>query len=370
MQTILKFGGTSISYAGGLTKVLNIVRSKLETCSRISIVISAFAGQTDKLLELATDKDSRQKLTAEIKDFHLSFLSEVAAQSSKDGVNKLINELSAEKIDGSLESIDRILSYGERLSLCVIGEVFSNSFKDFSVIDSRDFLCTNEDFGTAAIDFEKSENKVREILAKTKNFITNGFIGRSTSGKTTTLGRGGSDYTATFLAYASNAKEIEIYTAVDGVLTADPKRVNSAFKLPHLSYEEALELCHFGSKVIFPRAIQPALEKQIPIYIKNYQHPEQPGTVISKAPPPENFLVTGVSSISDIALIRLEGSGLYGVAGIAKRLFAALSDKKISVILISQASSESSICFAIPTSSCKQAEQTINDAFPTREPYS
>ncbi|MEQ1790014.1 MAG: aspartate kinase, partial [Rickettsiales bacterium] len=247
MQTILKFGGTSISYAGGLTKVLNLVRHKLESQKQISIVISAFAGQTDKLLELATDKASRERLTAEINDFHLSFLAEVAPQASKDGVNKLINELSSEKFDGSLESIDRILSYGERLSLCILGEVFSANFKDFSVVDSRDFICTNEDFGTASIDFEKSEKKVSEIVSKTKNFITNGFIGKSANGKTTTLGRGGSDYTATFLAYASDAKEIEIYTAVDGVLTADPKRVSSAFKLPHLSYEEALELCHFGS---------------------------------------------------------------------------------------------------------------------------
>ena len=359
MQTILKFGGTSISYSGGLSKVIEIVRKKSEKNSPLTVIISAFAGQTDKLLALV--ETANTKLIEEIKDYHINLASEFSAEPNK--VLKIIEELKAEKIENSPESKDRILGYGERLSLAILSEVFTKNFSDFDAVDSRDFICTNEDFGSASIDFELSEKKVKEKFSGKKNIITNGFIGRSPSGKTTTLGRGGSDYTATFIAYALNAKSIEIYTAVDGVLTADPKRVNSAFKLPQLSYEEAIELCHFGSKVIFPRAIQPALEKQIPIYIKNYQSPEAAGTLISKTPPPENFLVTGISSISDVSLLRLEGSGLYGVAGIAKRLFAALSDKNISVILISQASSESSICFAIPSSSTKVAEQTINQAF-------
>ena len=193
--------------------------------------------------------------------------------------------------------------------------------------------------------------------------IVTGFISTAKGGLTSTLGRGGSDYTASLLGAALHAEAIEIWTDVDGVLTADPRRVKQTLCIPKMTYEEAVEMSHFGARVIYPPTIQPAMEQSIPIYIKNSFSPDAPGTLISHESAEDKKAVKGISSISSVSLLTLSGGGLFGVPGIAARLFEALAEASINVILITQGSSEHSISFAVDPKYANKAKKAIEDKF-------
>ena len=250
----------------------------------------------------------------------------------------------------TVRTLDYIMSFGERISAYIISEAFKNQGHAAEFLDARKVIRTDANFGYAKVDFETTNKLIRDHFKHHADVqIITGFIGTSESGETTTLGRSGSDYTAAIFAGALHATDLEIWTDVDGMMTADPRKVKKAFTVPEMSYEEAMELSHFGAKVIFPSTMQPAMVNQIPIWIKNTFNPSFKGTVIH-AKSANGKMIKGISSMNGVSLLSLQGSGLLGVVGASMRLFATLARENINVILISQASSEHSICFAVEQS--------------------
>ncbi|HUM51207.1 MAG TPA: aspartate kinase, partial [Chitinophagales bacterium] len=223
---------------------------------------------------------------------------------------------------------------------------------------------TDSNYLSAKVNFDKTNKNILDFFEAVNGVAcVTGFIGIDDNNNVTTLGRGGSDYTAAIFGAALKADIIEIWTDVDGVLTADPRRVEQAFTVPTLSYKEAMELSHFGAKVIYPPTIQPAYIKNIPLVIKNTFNPSHPGTYISKDAGKSNNAIKGISSISDITVLRMEGTGMVGVVGIASRLFGTLSRSAINIIFLTQGSSEHSICFGIVPGDVKKAQKAVEEEF-------
>ena len=269
----------------------------------------------------------------------------------------------------SLRTNDRIISFGELLSSKIISAFMQSKHIDHDWLDSRQLIKTNSNFGFATVDFE-STNKLIANKLKSSNkkiFIAPGFVSSDEDGNTTTLGRGGSDYTAAIYASAVNATSLEIWTDVSGMMTADPRWVSNAKPIAAISYLEAMELSHFGAKVVYPPTIQPVRQKNIPTLIKNTFAPDDAGTIIHELNNSPSVagggVITGISSINAVALLSLEGSGMIGIPGFSKRLFEALASEKINVILITQSSSEHSICVAINTSDVVKAKLVVDKAF-------
>ncbi|RYZ34477.1 MAG: aspartate kinase, partial [Sphingobacteriales bacterium] len=262
-------------------------------------------------------------------------------------------------------SKDRIGSYGEWLSSRIIAATIQSMGTDVIWKDSRELIVTNSNFTAAEVDFAQTSEKVRQFFSSTGHtlFLLPGFIAADKKGITTTLGRGGSDYTAAILAACLDASNLEIWTDVSGMMTADPRLTANARIIPHISYQEAMELSHFGAKVIYPPTIQPVMSKGIPVWIKNTFAPKDEGTLIESVATRNGNIVRGISSINNIALLSLEGSGMIGIPGFSKRLFEALSNERINVILITQSSSEHSICVAVDASAAAAAKQAVDTAF-------
>lgn len=373
---ILKFGGSSIGTPEKINNVVEIVKNCRNDYGKIGVVFSALHGITDKLILLsklaAKGDQSYQELYKQIEETHLDAIKKIISVKNQSSVlthvKLTLNELE-DVIHGvflvkelSLRTLDFVMSFGERISAFIIAKVFEDRNVEAEFLDSRDLIITDTTYGSARVIFEKTNDNVKTYFEKHKKLqIITGFIASSLEGQTTTLGRGGSDYTASIFAAALKAREIEIWTDVNGVLTADPKKVKKAFSIKSLTYEEAMELSHFGAKVIHPPTMQPALNKKIPIRIKNTFNPSFEGTIISEKGDSKAFSIKGISSIDDIALLRIQGSGMIGVAGIARRIFGALAAKKVSVILISQASSEHSICFAVLPQYSEDARKAIEE---------
>jgi len=375
---VLKFGGTSVANAENISKVVAIVKETVKKDTTV-VVVSALGGVTDLLLgaaALAADGDElyKEKLTT-IEQRHIEAVKQLipVAQQSQllSLVKKSCNEI--EDICNGIfllreltaRSKDRIGSYGEWLSSQIIAAKFKADGTDAVWKDARELITTNSDFTSAEVDFVATDKKINDFFLGEKSslFILPGFIAADRNGVTTTLGRGGSDYTAAILASALQADLLEIWTDVSGMMTADPRLTNNARIIPNISYQEAMELSHFGAKVIYPPTIQPVMSKGIPVWIKNTFAPADKGTVIESLTKGKGDIVRGISSINNIALISLEGSGMIGIPGFSKRLFEALSSEKINVILITQSSSEHSICVGIDSSSVEKAKQVVDAAF-------
>ena len=375
---VLKFGGTSVANAENINKVIEIIR---ESCKkdRTIVVVSALGGITDALLQcgiLAASEDEsyKEKLQA-IEQRHLetvkSLIPITHQSSALSLVKKRCNELE-DICNGvfllgelSVRTKDKILSYGELLS----SQIMSSRLKTIGIEnewkDSRELISTDSQFGYAAVDFEMTNKKMRAFFpaVKTGLFIVPGFVASDSHGVTTTLGRGGSDYTAAIFAAALQADRVEIWTDVSGMMTADPRLVSNARVIPNISYQEAMELSHFGAKVIYPPTIQPVMSKSIPVWIKNTFAPADMGTLIEKVASKNGSSIRGITSINHIALLSLEGSGMVGIPGFSKRLFESLSNEKINVILITQASSEHSICVGVEEASVSKAKEIVDRAF-------
>lgn len=362
---ILKFGGTSVKTAERIKDVIAIIK---QSGTKIAVV-SALGGVTDDLINTARKAAAGDKNYLldfkQIQNRHLEAAKKIAPQKSLPQIRETIKELEA-ILHGifllkeiSNRSLDLVMSFGERLSAIIVSAGANAEF-----LDTRALIKTDENFGHARVDFIASDKNIQEYFSKHKKLqIATGFIASTYQGETTTLGRGGSDYTASILGAALSVEEIEIWTDVDGIMTADPRKTDKAFSLHQLSYAEAMELSHFGAKVIHPPTMQPALNKSIPIRIKNTMNPAFEGSVISKYSEPGKFPIKGISSISNISLLQVQGSGMIGIAGISHRLFGALAKERISIILISQASSEQSICFAIDPKSADLAKKAIEEEF-------
>ncbi len=374
---VLKFGGTSVANAQNIALVKDIISN--ERPNKLIVVVSAFGGVTDILLHtayLASNQDSSYKTTLkELEDRHLKSVKELIPINDQSAVlSKVKSELN--NLETLLEGAfligeitpqlsDKIVSYGELLSSYIICEYFKHEGLDATLVNSRDLIKTNNINGKATVNFESTNVNCKKFVEETiqKIIVAPGFVASSENGKPTTLGRGGSDYTAAIFAAAMDAEILEIWTDVSGMYTANPKLVKQAKAIPHISYEEAMELSHFGAKVLYPPTIQPVLAKGISIVIKNTFQPEDKGTLITKSANAQGKTVRGISHVENIALLSLEGPGMVGIPGISKRFFEVLSQSEISVILITQASSEHSICVGISADDIDKAVHIVNEAF-------
>jgi aspartokinase/homoserine dehydrogenase 1 len=374
---IAKFGGTSVGTAEAIHALVEIVRRR----GQHVVVVSALSGVTDELIATAKTAVSRgpaweDRITA-IEARHRAALDELASGENRLAAAARLESLSAELrevLTGvkalrelSKRVLDLVMSFGERMSSILVAAAFRESGIDAVDVDARGLIVVNEVFGNARPLREPTETAIASRLKPRSDGvplpIVTGFIGATIEGETATLGRGGSDFTAAILGAALGAEEVEIWTDVDGILSADPRKVPDAFSLECLSYEEAMELSHFGAKVIYPPTIQPALERGIPIRILNTFNPEFPGTLISSRASPSPYPVRGISSIPSTTMIRVQGPGMMGVTGIAMRLFGCLAGRGINIILISQASSERSICFCVSPADCEAALSAVAEEF-------
>ena len=375
---VLKFGGTSVANAQNIKLVLDIVLNKAKH-DKLAVVVSAFTKVTDLLVlasqKAASNDESFKEVVADIEKKHIDAIKELVPVSEQSGslshIKRIINHLET-LLDGcfllgelSPRTSDTILSFGELLSSYIIAEALKQQYKNSGYKDSRELIKTNNNFGKAAVNFEITNTLIADYFAanEAQIVIIPGFIASTNDGIGTTLGRGGSDYTAAILAGALDASVLEIWTDVNGMYTANPKIVKQAQPIATISYQEAMELSHFGAKVLYPPTIQPVLKKNIPVLIKNTFEPEAEGTLISNQNTSHANPVKGISHIDNITLITLEGSGMIGVAGSSKRLFEVLSHENINVIFITQASSEHSICVGILNSDADNAEDAVNKAF-------
>lgn len=375
---VLKFGGTSVGSPESIKSVKEIVRQYKADGQKIAVVVSALKGTTNALVEMGQkarlNDTSYQTILTNTENHHydtIRTLIPVAVQSKLlSGVKVLFNEI-GELLQGisllrecSPRTLDMLLSFGERLSSLIVSEYLKIEGIQAVQVDARQLIETNDQYNKARVNFEASNQKICDYFGKLDGLaIVTGFIAATAQGDTTTLGRGGSDYTAAILGAALDAQEIEIWTDVDGMMTADPRVVKRAFSLEHLSYEEAMELSHFGAKIIYPPTLQPAISQNIPLRIKNTFNPEFVGTLISKESAQGQFPVKGISSIDHIALLQVSGSGMVGVPGVSSRIFGALAQHQINIVLISQASSEHSICFAVAPEDAQEAKEVIEEAF-------
>ena len=371
---VLKFGGTSV---GSVNSILNVKKIVEAIDEPVVVIVSALGGITDKLLntsKIASEgNDDYQKEFTEIVNRHQTIIEGVVPETKQTEVKKRTMQILEELgnilrgvhliKDLSRKTSDTIVSYGERLSSYII----SNVIEDAILYDSRQFIKTIDQFNKHIVDFESTN----QLITKTfdplpKVALVPGFISTSTeTGEITNLGRGGSDYTAAILASALNASILEIWTDVDGFMTADPKVINSAYVIDRLSFTEAMELCNFGAKVIYPPTIYPVYHKNIPIRVCNTFNPDAPGTLITKerSKNEKKSIIKGISSINDTCLITVQGLGMVGVIGVNYRIFKTLAKNGISVFMVSQASSENNTTFAVKNADADLAVQVLNEEF-------
>jgi aspartokinase/homoserine dehydrogenase 1 len=379
MKKILKFGGTSCGSVDSIQSVLTIIESNWNSENKFALVFSAMSGVTNQLLDAgklaSLGKKPAEDIIASIENRHFEIIKHFIPLTGQSqviaSIRTLINEL-RDVLKGitlvkeiSPKSSDLLVSFGERLSTSLIASILSQKGLPVAFIDSREIIKTNDAFGKSEVDFVQTNSLIQAYFENIQDkiaFIT-GFIGSNTAGETTTLGRGGSDYSASIIGAALNVEEIEIWTDVDGIMTADPRKVASAFTIPSISYAEAMELTHFGAKVIYPPSLQPAFAKNIPIRVLNTFDQSFEGTVVSRIAKKSPYIITGISSIDRLALVNLQGSGMIGVAGVSAKLFTVLSRENISVVLISQASSEHSICFAIDPQMASLVQNLLEKEF-------
>lgn len=363
--------------ADAIKQVADIVKQKLKD-SPVLVVVSAMSGTTDLLLNCgakasATD-ESYKDLLKQIESRHLDTVKELIPVQQQSSVLSMVKRYCNEIEDicngiyllgeSSLRTKDKLVSYGELLSSTIINAAFHVNGTNSFWKDARELICTNSGFSNAVVDFDITNRQINNFIKDNSHqlIVIPGFIASDANKVTTTIGRGGSDYTAAILAAAVDAVALEIWTDVSGMMTADPRWVPNARIIPSISYQEAMELSHFGAKVIYPPTIQPVLNKNIPVWIKNTFQPLDHGTVIEYKPAPEN-IITGISSINSLALLSLEGSGMIGIPGFSSRLFAALANAQINVILITQGSSEHSICVGVDVSLATRAKEVVDKAF-------
>lgn len=375
---VLKFGGTSVGSAANIERVVAITAAALKK-GPVMVVVSALGGTTDKLIEAgrlaAGGNETYKQVLATVEERHLNCVKElipVAQQSAVlSEVKTLCNELEA-VCDGvfmlgelSNRTLDKVVSYGELMSSRMVSHKFKQSGLTHTWGDCRKLIRTDSNYTYAAVNFEDTNQFIGAFVQDSGGnlFLFPGFIGSDEHGVTTTLGRGGSDYTAAILAAAVDASALEIWTDVSGMMTADPRLVPNARVVPHISYMEAMELSHFGAKVIYPPTIQPVMSKGIPLWIKNTFAPQDEGTLVESRVEGQKEIVTGLSSMGKMALLLLEGSGMVGIPGFSKRLFEALSREKINVVLITQSSSEHSICVSVDEANAQRAKAAVDGEF-------
>ncbi len=376
---VLKFGGTSVANAENMSKVVDIVTKAVDR-DRTILVLSAISGCTDALIKigtLASERDESYKtlidgLQTRHHDIIKAFLPVEKQEDSIEVCDSLFDSLRSIAqgvyLLGELSpaSLDAIQSFGELWSTKIMATKLASIGIATKWVDSRQIVRTVAKGDKNVTDVQKTYSRVNEMVEDnnvTQLFILPGFIASDRLGRTTTLGRGGSDYTASLLAVGCKARILEIWTDVPGMMTSNPKVVPTARTISNISYKAALELSHFGAKVIYPPTIQPVVAEGIPIYIKDTFHPEAAGTLIEKHPPRSKDKLIGISNSDNIALLSLEGSGMVGIPGFSSRLFETLSQNDINIILITQASSVHTMCIAVSEKDAEKAREAADRCF-------
>lgn len=373
---VIKFGGTSVANSEAIDCVFNILKKNRRSTF---VVVSALSGITDTLLSMTYlaargDNSYNQKINL-LKKRHLDLINESLKNESQKKIINFLN-IKINEIKDLLSSVEalrefteksssRILSYGEILSSTIIYEILKSKKLNIVHKDSRDLIWTFNQNNRQIVDFDLTKKKINDFFKNenTDLVILPGFIASNENGDTTTLGRGGSDYSAAIFSNILNAEILEIWTDVSGMFTANPRLVKQAQPIPNLSYFEAMELSHFGAKVIYPPTLQPVMKKNIPIAIKNTFKPRDLGTLIGIKTKLNDQIVKGISHIDNISLITLEGNGMIGVPGFSSRLFKSITNAEINIIMITQASSEYSICIGVKSSDSNKAKEFIDEEF-------
>ena len=375
---VLKFGGSSVANATNINKVVDIVL-KAAIKEPTILVVSAMGGVTDSLINTGklseSGDESYKTILKELENKHLDAVRDLLPIQQQSAtlsqVKQKFNELEAIS-DGvfllgelSERTNDKMVSYGELLSSLMIAAKIKSIETSTLWVDSRLLIRTNSEHGKATVDFSITTENITGFYNTNaaKIYVAPGFISSDQHNHTTTLGRGGSDYTGAIYAAALQASVLEIWTDVSGMMTADPRLVNNARPIHRISYQEAMQLSHFGAKIIYPPTIQPVMKQNIPVWIKNTFAPEEYGTLIENISAHTDNIIRGISSINKISLLSLEGSGMVGIPGFSKRLFEALANESVNVILITQSSSEHSICVGINEAETAKAKRAIDHAF-------
>ena len=379
---VMKFGGTSVGTAARISDVVALVRAA-QAEEPVVVVVSAVSGVTDGLLLAAHEAAARRRLPAlqrviGLQEQHTALIAELALPTD------IGQELAAElhplwvELEGFIQSVgilgeatrrtlDYISSLGERISCRIVAATLRAHNCPATGVDASRVVVTDSTFGNAYPLMEATRLQAAAVLAPLMAAgrvpVVTGFIGANSDGIVTTLGRGGSDYSASILGSALAAREVVIWTDVDGVMTADPRVVADARTLPRLSYEEAAEMSYFGAKVLHPKTIAPAVERGIPVRIKNTFAPAAPGTLITADPAPAGDSIHAITAISHLALLTLQGKGMVGLPGVAARLFSTIARAEINVLMISQSSSEYNICVLIEEVHAAQAQAGIGREF-------
>ncbi|WP_214228964.1 bifunctional aspartate kinase/homoserine dehydrogenase I [Pedobacter sp. B4-66] len=376
-MNILKFGGTSVGSVESISALIEILKP-LQGDENPIVVLSAMGGVTNALLDMAENARNLRDYGDALKLVEEKHFKVIRTLLPAGAQNPVLTKLKIyfNELEDILQSVynlrelsaqtrDLILSYGERCSTVMISHIAKRQFPDALYVDGAELIKTDSNFGQAKVNTYMTEMLINDFYEANNNkmlFVT-GFISSNDEGRVTTLGRGGSDYTAAIWGAALNASEIQIWTDVDGMLTADPRIVKKAFSLSELSYTEAMELSYFGAKVIYPPTMIPAFLKKIPIVIKNTFNTAFAGTYIKHGVSPSNLPIKGISSIDEISVLNLSGSGMVGKAGFSGRLFSMLSREQVNVVLITQSSSEHSITFAVKPADSLKALSLINKEF-------
>ena len=376
---VLKFGGTSVANAEAIQQVVEIVSRSVDR-DRTILVVSAIRGCTDALIRIGNLASQRDEAYKEVIDSiqkqHHQIIKEVLPvekqEESRETCDSLFNSLRSIAqgvfLLGELSptSLDAIQGFGEQWSSRIIATKLASIGIATKWIDSRKIIRTVSKGEKNTVDVQKTYSRINEMIESnpiTQLFVMPGFIASDKQGRTTTLGRGGSDYSASLMAVGCKARALEIWTDVPGMMTANPKVVPTARTISNISYKAALELSHFGAKVIYPPTIQPVVTEGIPIYVKNTFDPQAHGTLIEKNPPRSKDSVIGISNSDNIALLSLEGSGMVGIPGFSSRLFETLSQNDINIILITQASSVHTMCIAVSEKDAEKAREAADRCF-------
>lgn len=379
VMKVMKFGGSSMGTSERVRGVIQLVEESKEQNFNVVVVVSAFSGVTESLIKmgrLAAVGDRRYHAMLDALEIrHIDLITNLLEEGElkkciisnlKGTFKELYDVLHGVYLlkELSLRSLDFIMSFGELLSAYILAEAFKSRGSDAEFLDARTLIKTDDSFGNALVYFERAYQNIQEYFNEHSALqVVTGFIASTFRNETTTIGRGGSDFTASIIGRALKASSIEIWTDVDGVMTADPRKVKKAFPIDAMTYEEAMEMSHFGATVLHPPTMHPAVEENIPVVIKNSFRPQVEGTRISNEVTKNGYIVKGISSIDDVALLRVQGPGMVGIAGTSMRLFGTLAKKGINVIMITQASSEHSICLAVDPKFVKEAKREIEDEF-------
>ena len=375
---VMKFGGTSVGTPERIASVAGIIQAATQRHDGVCVVASAFAGVTDQLIELSRTALARSNThddsLAALESRHLAAVDALLTGAHRTGVRDwVISQVRdlREIVHGiyllrelTPRTLDAVMSVGERLSCRILAETLTARAIPATFVDSREIIKTDLTFNAARVNFDLTNWKIMHWFSThTGVQVVTGFVASGRHNETTTLGRGGSDYTAAILGAAIDASEIQIWTDVDGVMTADPRKVPDAFALECITYEEAMELSHFGARVIHPPTMLPAMNKGIDLRILNTLRPDCPGTLVSARRVLSDRTVKGIASLDSIALISVRGIGMMRATGIAGRIFSALAKAEIDVVLITQSSSEHSVCCAILPVYRERAREAIELEF-------